>query len=291
MRSPIVTTTTTTLTLGIAGLLVACASAPAPTSSTKPVDPFGHVHALVAQGAETLVATHTGVYLLDEKGAVTGPLGGFDFDAMGFTATADSWFASGHPGPATPPELGAPNLGVISSDDEGDSWASTAFTGIEDFHILTADANGTLYGIGSSSPALRTSRDGGVTWTDGAVLGNVADVAVSAGTVYAATESGLLRSADGGETFAPVADAPLLYSLETFGGRDLVAVSSDGVLWRLTAAGGWEGIGNASGRVQAISGAAEGAVLLADDRGIVRIAPDSDQPTILHPSAPAGADR
>lgn len=291
MRSPIVTTTAATLALGIAGLLVACAPATAPTSSAKTADPFGHVHAIVARGAETLVATHTGVYVLDEQGAVTGPLGGFDFDAMGFTATADSWFASGHPGPATPAELGAPNLGIMRSDDEGESWASTAFTGIEDFHILTADADGTLYGIGSSSPALRTSSDSGVTWTNRAVLDSVADVAVSAATLYAATESGLLRSADGGETFAPVADAPLLYSLETWGGQDLVAVSTDGVLWRLTAAGGWERIGNASGRVQAISGAAEGAVLLADDRGIVRIAPDSDQPTILHPSAPAGADR
>jgi hypothetical protein len=272
----------TVLTAG-ALLLAACTPAPLPGAAGDP-DPFGHVHAIAPDGAGVLLGTHTGIYRVDEEGEAAGPVGGYDFDAMGFTVSGGAWFASGHPGPSTPPELGAPNLGLIRSIDAGETWEPVAFTGTEDFHLLTADPAGTLYGIGSTLPSLRISTDGGASWTDGAALAGVAGLAATAEAVYAATEGGLQTSTDGGVTFVPVPDAPLLYTVAA-ADQTLAGVDTDGTVWRLSAATAtWEQVGTAAGRVQAIAATGDGTVLLVDDRGIARLGPAPDETTILRPA-------
>ena len=263
-------------------LLTGCTPDPPPHPAADP-DPFEHVHAIAADGEGVLLATHTGIYRVDEDGQVKGLVGGHDFDAMGFTVTDSTWFASGHPGPSTPAELGAPNLGLIRSTDAGQTWEPVAYTGAEDFHILTAAADGTLYGVGSTGPALRRSSDRGLSWDNGPILAGLAGLAVADETVYAATEAGLQASIDGGVTFTPVPDAPLLYTVAT-AGQVLVGVDTDGVLWRLIPTGTWEQVGTAAGRVQAIATTANGTVLLVDDRGIVRLGPAPDETTILRPA-------
>ena len=76
--------------------------------------------------------------------------------------------------------------GPCSGVDGGQSWEPLAFTGEEDFHVLTAGPDGQVYGIGSSSPAVQISGDSGSTWTAGSEV-TAADLAVTAdGVIYAA---------------------------------------------------------------------------------------------------------
>jgi hypothetical protein len=173
-------TITTLAAVAALVLLAGCTSPTTPAPASPSLEGLGHLHGIVDAGDGTvLLGTHTGLYTLTEDGTVTGPVGGHDFDAMGLTSAGDMLYASGHPGPTTSPELGAPNLGVLRSTDAGQSWEPVAFTGQEDFHVLTASGAGAIYGIGSSSSTVRTSPDGGATWIDGAEL-PAADLAVAA---------------------------------------------------------------------------------------------------------------
>src|SRR5690625_2113112 len=144
--------------------LVSCASTEENSTPNLPV--IEHVHG-IAQNPESediLLASHNGVFSIAQDGTVTGPIGGYDFDAMGFTESNGILFASGHPGSETPAELGSPNLGIIRSDDLGNTWLPVSLTNVEDFHVLTSRPNGFLYGIGSSNPDIVLSRDEGLTW-------------------------------------------------------------------------------------------------------------------------------
>ncbi|MFG6278018.1 F510_1955 family glycosylhydrolase [Microbacterium sp. 5K110] len=266
MRSQTITVAAAAI-VAVGLLLAGCAGSTAPAPA--PTEPaFGHVHGIINLGEGTvLLGAHTGLYTLTAAGVLAGPVGGNDFDAMGLTAHGDTLYASGHPGPATPTELGEHNLGIVRSIDAGATWEPVAFTGQEDFHVLTATAEA-IYGIGSSSITVRTSPDGGTTWVDGANLPAVDLAATLDGALYAATQDGVQESRDAGATFAPVPDAPLLYLLESDPAGGLVGVDTDGALWRLNGAG-WERSGTASGTVQALGTTADGAIVLVDDRGVV----------------------
>lgn len=271
MSARIPTAALAALTTGVGLLLAGCTTAPAadaPLAHETQVG-FGHVHAVVDLGDGTvLLGTHTGLYTLTETGALTGPADGADFDAMGLTGAGGILYASGHPGPDTPAELGAPNLGIIRSTDAGLSWEPVAFTGQEDFHVLTATADGILHGVGSSSITVRTSTDRGVTWSAGAELAPTDLAGAADGSLYATTQDGLQCSEDGGVTFTPVAGAPLLYLVETDPGGGLVGVDTDGTLWAFDGTT-WERVGTAAGTVQALGVSSDGAVVLVDDRGVV----------------------
>lgn len=250
-------------------LLAGCSSAGPRSVETPPV--FGHIHAVIpSEDGTVLVGTHNGVYTLSGNGEVDGPLGEYDFDAMGLAALGDILVASGHPGPETPAELGAPNLGIIRSADGGESWEPIALTGKEDFHVLAAAPDDRLYGVGSSSTAVRVSDDAGATWAMAADVAAVALAVTDDGTVYAATPNGVLASRDGAATFEGLADAPLLDLLDA-SGAELAGVEPGGRLWLRSSEGGWRGAGTAEGGVSAIGLSASGAIYLVDDRGIVVI--------------------
>ena len=111
-------------------------------------------------------------------------------------------YASGHPA-----EGG--NLGFIASTDNGRTWEqiSPGADGPVDFHQMTvspADPN-TIYG---AYDALQVSRDAGKNWAAvGPLPEGLIDLAASdkdPGTLFAATESGLLVSSDGGLTWETV---------------------------------------------------------------------------------------
>ncbi len=251
--------------------LAGCSAAPTTTPPQPAPESLNHIHGIVAagDGRTVYLGTHTGIYTADDTGILAGPLGAADFDAMGLTVIGDSLVASGHPGPTTPTELGSPNLGIILSEDGGESWQPIAFTGVEDFHVLTSAPDGRLYGIGSSSNAVLTSTDRGVTWSTGAVLA-AADMTVAADdALYAATPEGLQVSTDAGATFTAIADAPLLYGLETTPEGAIVGVDTDGTLWRSADGQQWEPWATAEGAVQALGVAGDGTVVLVDDRGLV----------------------
>lgn len=269
--------------MALAGVLLLAGCAQTPVATQAKPDPFVHVHGLAVEPGsdEILVATHNGIYRVTEGGDVSAPIGGYDFDAMGFTITDEAWFASGHPGPGTPTELGSPNLGILRSEDRGQTWDPITFTGVEDFHVLDSDPSGALYGIGSSSFAVRVSTDRGATW---AARGEVraADLGASTGRIYAATEEGVQVSTDEGATFELLADAPVLYSLTALPDGTLLGVGTDSMLWRLLPDGQWEVSEPVQGMVQALTATDSGAIILVDDRGIVRIDPTGS--TIIKPA-------
>ena len=281
----------TTLAAAVAAVtgLAGCGASSAPSPAAQTPVEFGHIHAVVPEADATiLVATHTGLYRVDTDGSVEGPLGGYDFDVMGLTATDGVLIASGHPGPDTPSELGSPNLGIIRSEDGGQSWEPVAFTGEEDFHVLTAGPDGQVYGVGSSSPAVRISADAGSTWTIAADVA-AADLAMTAdGMIYAATQSGLLTSQDNAATFEPIADAPTLYLLDA-AGDELVGVDTDAQLWRRIGQAAWTPIGTAEGTVEALGLSSSGVVYVVDDRGILAL--DGDQATTILPALSGRAEQ
>ena len=254
-------------------VLTGCTAEASPDTSAPPV--IEHVHGIAPdpRGDDLLLATHNGIFAVAESGDVSGPLGGYDFDAMGFTVAGDVPFASGTPGPETPAELGAGNLGIIRSDDGGETWVPMAFTGVEDFHVLTAGPDGTLYGVGSSGPELRISTDGGENWQTSTATGAV-DLAVTDEGILAATEAGLQRSTDGGKTFAPVAEAPVLYSVAAREDGALVGAGVDGAIWSSAADGTWTRVGSAQGAVQALNTVGAERIVLVDDRGVVELTGD-----------------
>lgn len=254
----------------------------APTSATQsdaPTQPgatgatleqLGHIHAIDSgDDGETLLASHHGIYRLDDAGTLHGPIGGDDFDGMGFVAVEGALFASGHPGSQTPAELGSPNLGIIRSDDGGQSWSPVAFTSEADFHVLTSSPDGTLHGIATNSPQLRSSADAGVSWTTGSELAAV-DLAATDARVFAATEQGVQVSDDGGARFTLLDGAPLLYTIEVLRDGSLVGVDTSGAV-QLQTDSGWQQVGSVVGTAGAFGVVGHDRILAVDDRGIVEI--------------------
>ncbi|MFD7552831.1 F510_1955 family glycosylhydrolase [Streptomyces sp. NPDC059816] len=164
---------------------------------------ISHIHG-VAVGPEDgklYVATHDGIYTPDAEGHPE-LVGDRKDDFMGFAlGKFGAFLASGHPAPGRD----APsNLGLIESTDTGRTWKDKSLSGKVDFHALEY-AHETVYGYDSTNGLLRVSADG-VTWDDRASL-TALDIAVSPrdpDTVLATAEQGLLRSTDGGRTFASV---------------------------------------------------------------------------------------
>lgn len=257
--------------LATAGMLtVAGCTATGDEPSAEPPR-LEHIHALI-EDPDTdglLIASHTGIYGLSMSGDIDGPIGGHEFDAMGFALTDDAFLASGHPGPETPAELGSPNLGIIRSDDAGQTWSPVSLNGEEDFHVLTTGPDGTVYGVGSTRPDLLISTDQGRTWATGATV-PMAALAVTETGLYAATEAGLQHSSDNGQSFSPLDDAPLLYALAV-GDGVLAGVSPDGMIWTKDTTGVWTEQGTTEGRVEALELLEDGTIVLVDDRGVVRV--------------------
>lgn len=234
---------------------------------------FEHIHALVPDGS-LLVGTHEGLYRLsiDNSGAATaeGPIGGLDFDPMGFTLAAGTAYASGHPGPTTPDTFGSPNLGLIASSDLGETWTNVSLVGSTDFHglavIVTGDGTPQIFGLDPSKERLQRSLDGGQTWADGAQL--VAREIVAVGSrLYATTPDGVEISDDAGLTFQVDAAAPQLYLLATDQSGALVGVDTSGTVWTRSAGLEWTSGGTVDGTPQAL-GVEGSRVYVADDRGI-----------------------
>jgi hypothetical protein len=259
-------------------LLSGCAAAPPDIAPIALPAELSHIHALVADpaGGGLLVATHEGIFTwspADGAGpAVSGPLGGNDLDPMGLTLDAGAAYASGHPGPATPAELGGPSLGLIRSDDGGLSWRTLSLGGEVDFHALSVGPTsgpgpGPIYGLDSAG-TVRVSADGGHTWREGASVAArviLADPMVP-DRLYATTAAGLAVSADGGASFAVDTTAPELFLIAADGDA-MAGVDTTGTLWQRLPAGGWESGGTVAGTPQALL--VDGTRLyVADDRGI-----------------------
>ena len=263
----------------LAAVLVLAGCSPTAPSATPPTGAmpmFEHIHELVVEPSDgtLLVATHEGLYRLsiDSAGTATavGPIGGLDFDPMGFTIADGTAYASGHPGPTTPATFGSPNLGLITSTDTGETWTNVSLTGETDFHGLTVMTGGgdlpRVFGYDGSAQRLERSLDGGVTWTAGASLA-ARDILAVDDQLYATTADGLAISTDNGATFTIDATAPALYVLAADSEGTMAGVDTTGTLWTRIAGQEWVPGGTVAGAPQAF--AVDGIrIYVADDRGI-----------------------
>ena len=274
---------TKTLAAGAAAsallMLAGCADTPtSPPAGDGRTGVPSHVHAVVdaPDTDQLLLGTHEGIYEVTDTGEWGGRVSTDSFDAMGLTATSQTLIASGHPGPGSPAEWGAPNLGVMRSTDAGVSWESVVFGGEKDFHALAAGADDTVYAIATDVSDVIRSDDAGLTWEPTGADLVAASLAVDGrGRVIAATEEGVQISTDGGASFAAWPEAPLLYTLGAAADRtQVVGVGTDGQIW-VTGAGAasWEPAGRVDGRVQAVGMDAAGRIVIVDETSGITILP------------------
>ncbi len=184
-----------------------------------------HIHGLAVDRQDPnylLIATHHGLFRAGPDGKAERISVVQDF--MGFNphpSDPDTLYASGHPA-----EGG--NLGFIASTDRGKTWEqiSPGMDGPVDFHQMTvspADPQ-TIYG---AYGALQVSHDAGKTWiVAGPLPDRLIDLAASAehvGTLYAATEGGLVVSRDAGATWESVLDGAPVSMIEVAPGGTVYA--------------------------------------------------------------------
>ena len=173
-----------------------------------PADPGPvHVHGLGINPADKalFIATHTGTYRVPPNAEQAARVGDSRQDTMGFTIVGpDRFLGSGHPDVQTMQQQNLPpNLGLIESTDGGRSWTPISLLGRADFHVLRSRGD-RVYGFDSTNGRLLVSGDGGKTWNQRPIPGPLIDLALHprrSSQVVAATERGLITSADDGRTW------------------------------------------------------------------------------------------
>ncbi|HRO60999.1 MAG TPA: glycosyl hydrolase, partial [Burkholderiaceae bacterium] len=105
----------------------------ATTVFADPAITLTHVHGLSysADGQQLLIPSHHGLAVFSEGrwSKAAGPA----HDYMGFSATRDALYSSGHPAPRS----GLTNpFGLIKSKDGGTTWQKLGLEGESDFHSL-----------------------------------------------------------------------------------------------------------------------------------------------------------
>jgi hypothetical protein len=193
--------------------MLACAlgvlAAP-PVRAGSPVT-LTHVHGLSysADGKQLLIPSHHGlaVYADGRWFKAEGPA----HDYMGFSATRDALYSSGHPAPGS--ELTDP-FGLIKSSDGGKTWQQLGLMGESDFHVLaTSFATNAVY-VANKEVNTRMSQVGiyytltdGLRWQRAATKGlrrwlhSLAVHPTDAAVVAAGTDEGLYLSRNSAESF------------------------------------------------------------------------------------------
>lgn len=175
-----------------------------------------HVHGLSysADGRQLIIPGHDGLVLV--AGGRWSKAEGRGHDYMGFSATRDAMYSSGHPAPGS--GLTDP-LGVIKSSDGGKTWQPLGLGGESDFHTMaTGYATNALYlanreaNSRMSEPGIYYTLTDGLTWQRAADLGRgyglhgLAVHPTDAAVVAAATDAGLFLSRDSADSFEQLVD-------------------------------------------------------------------------------------
>ena len=120
-----------------------------------------HVHGLSysADGRQLMIPGHHGLAIYSEGrwSKAEGPA----HDYMGFAATRDAIYSSGHPAPNS--GLNNP-FGLIKSRDGGRSWQKLGLEGESDFHMLAASHGTNAVYVFNPRPNSRM-RQGGIHYT------------------------------------------------------------------------------------------------------------------------------
>ena len=198
-----------------AALVVGSVAAIATTTlAQKPVT-LTHVHGLSysADGKRLMIPSHHGLAVYEKGRWSKAP--GPQHDYMGFSATAQSLYSSGHPAPGS----GLVNpFGVIRSRDGGKTWDKLGLEGETDFHLLGTGWNTNAIYVWNPAPSSRMREPGlhftlneGFGWKRAAAVGLDGELRALAvhpddpAMVVAATSKGIYLSRDSGERFAALA--------------------------------------------------------------------------------------
>lgn len=169
-----------------------------------------HVHALGIDPADgsLFIATHTGLWRVDEDETKAERVGDLYQDTMAFTVAGPSRFlGSGHPDLREAREKKLPpHLGLIASTDGGETWESISLLGEADFHILRF-AGERVFGYDATNDRLMASDDGGESWAERSRPAPLVDLVIDPGSpdhLVASSELGLHESSDGGSSWSPL---------------------------------------------------------------------------------------
>lgn len=234
-----------------------------------------HVHGLGVDPGDGVLyaATHSGLFRVPEQGAAV-RVANRAQDTMGFSVVGPGQFiGSGHPD-FREDDVRPPLLGLLESDDAGQSWDRISLHGKADFHALHA-AHGQVYGYDSTSETFMVSSDR-TQWDRRSKL-PMADFAVGPTDpqgVLATTEQGLVRSSDGGRSWSAVAGAPLLVVLSWAPQGQLYGVMPDGTVQHSVDGGeSWDRRGTVGAAPEAVTvdvrDGREVLYVAAADRGIL----------------------
>src|SRR6266850_7802807 len=97
-----------------------------------------HVHGLAysADGKRLMIPSHHGLAIYESGKWSKAP--GPEHDYMGFSATANHVYSSGHPAPGS----GLVNpFGLLRSRDGGKTWDKLGLEGESDFHLMATSWN------------------------------------------------------------------------------------------------------------------------------------------------------
>ena len=234
-----------------------------------------HVHGLGVDPGDGVLyaATHSGLFRVPEQGRAA-RVANRAQDTMGFSIVGPGRFiGSGHPD-FREDDVRPPLLGLIESDDRGETWDRISLHGEADFHALHA-AHGRVYGYDATSQTFMVSEDR-KDWDRRSQLA-MSDFAVDPtdpDTLLATTQDGVVRSTDGGRAWMPVAGAPTLVVLTWAEQGQLYGVTPDGTVQRSEDGGvTWAARGSVGGQPEAITvdvrDGRETLYVAASDRGIL----------------------
>lgn len=227
-----------------------------------------HVHNLAYDGERLLIGTHRGLWA-QASGQVPDQVSRDSFDVMGFSRADDRWLASGHPGPGM---NAAADLGLLQSTDQGRTWDEESLGGEVDFHRLVT-SGAVVVGVNAHDGRLLRSDDDGQTWT-GLGTSGLYDIVISPtepSLLVGTTPDGPVRSTDGGATFAPVPEAPLLALLVWTGGK-LYGIDVEGSVYASTDNGAtWDRRGAVSQQPAALAADGDRVAALVGNRVVESI--------------------
>jgi hypothetical protein len=250
-------------------------------TASAPVS-IDHVHGLGVNPTDGVLyaATHNGVFRLPADGPAS-RVGDGQQDTMGFTVTGPNHFlASGHPAHG---RGGPAHLGLIESTDAGVTWQTLSLQGGADFHALRY-RHDVVYGYNSTSATLMVSGDR-AGWETRATMA-LRDFAVSPSSpdiLLATTPTGLVRSADGGRTWASAAASSVLL-LDWERKENLWGVTAAGEVLRSVDGGTtWARTGQVAGAPTAFVVNGDDLYVSVNERGIFHSRDAGTTWTKLHP--------
>lgn len=274
-------------TLGIVGAILAALTACStgapplteqanahPTAALPPVEVetgLVHVHGLGVDPADGTLyaATHSGLFRVSQQGK-SERVANREQDTMGFSVVGPGTFiGSGHPD-FREDDVRPPLLGLIESDDAGQTWKRLSLHGQADFHTLAA-AHGQVYGYDSTSGTFMVSRDK-QTWDRRSQL-PMRDFAVDPmdqDRIVATAAEGPVVSNDGGRSWTLLVKTPRLVVLSWKSQAGLFGIDVRGGVHRSADAGNtWVPLGSVGGAPEAMTVDGRSVFVAVSGKGIL----------------------